>query len=147
MSEPLSAPSPAPQSAATSSRALASVLLAGAVATLLVWADQRMDTWAQTHALAATLALWALAVGAIIVLRGLTRHWARLMVRALDRSAARLAQRRADRRLWSLAQQDQRLMADLQSALGQQEHSPPRDVLALTERQAERLVRQRLYQL
>lgn len=118
MRTPLPAQGPSRPAAATSSRALASVLLAGAVAALLVWADQRMDAWAQTHALAATLALWALAVGAIIVLRGITRQWARLMVRGLDRYAAHVAQRRADRRLWALAQRDERLMADLQSALG-----------------------------
>ena len=129
----------------TSSRALASLLLAAGVSALVVFADQRMASWADRHEVAAWLVLWGIAVLAIVLLRGLTRLLARQAMGALDQWSANVARRRADERLWAIAQTDPRVMADLQSALDSSEEGPAKDLLALTQRRAARIVRDRLY--
>lgn len=129
----------------SSSRALASLLLAAGVATLVVVADQLMESWAERHVIAAWLALWAIAVAAIVVLRGATRALARQTMHGLDAWSAHVAQRRADRRLWAMAQEDPRLMSDLRSALDRAEDGPAKDVLALTQRRAQRIMRKHLH--
>ena len=131
----------------TSSRALASVLLAAAVAALVVLADHLMLAWAERHEIAAWLALWGVAVLAIALLRGLSRVAARSAMGALDAWSARVAQRRADERLWHMAQTDSRLMADLQSALDRSGEQAPADVVELGQRRAARILRERLYYL
>lgn len=131
----------------SSSRALASLLLAAGVATLVVVADQLMESWAERHVIAAWLALWAIAVAAIVVLRGATRALARQTMHGLDAWSARVAQRRADRRLWTMAQNDPRMMSDLRCALDRGEDGPAPDLEALTQRRAQRIVRNRLYHI
>ena len=129
----------------TSSRALASVLLAAGVAALVVLADHLMEAWAERHEIAAWLALWGVAVLAIVLLRGLSRVAARRAMGALDAWSARVAQRRADERLWHMAQTDSRLMADLQSALDRSGERAPSDLVELGQRRAARILRERLY--
>ncbi len=70
----------------TSSRALASLLLAAGVSALVVLADQLLESWAERHEMAAWLVLWGVAVAAIVLLRGITRMAARHAMGALDRS-------------------------------------------------------------
>ena len=129
----------------TSSRALASLLLAAGVAALVVLADQLLDSWAERHEVASWLVLWGIAVVAIALLRGVTRYVARNAMGALDSWSANMAKRRADERLWSMAQTDARLMADLQSALDRSGKGPAKDVVDLTQRRAARILRDRLY--
>ena len=127
--------------------ALASVLLAAGVAALVVLADHLMEAWAERHEIAAWLALWGVAVLAIVLLRGLSRVAARRAMGALDAWSARVAQRRADERLWHMAQTDTRLMADLKSALDRSGEQAPSDVVELSQRRAARILRERLYYL
>ena len=134
-----------PRPERTSSRALATVLLAAGVSALVVGADQWMEPWAERHVLAAWIALWAIAVAAIVVLRGATRALARQTMVGLDAWSARVAQRRADRRLWAMAQTDARLMSDLQAAMDRDQDGPAKDVLTLSQRRAQRIVRNRLH--
>lgn len=129
----------------TSPRVLASLLLAAGVATLVVIADHLMASWAERHEVAAWLALWGIAVLAMALLRGLSRMLACKAMSALDQWSARLARRRADQRLWSMAQTDERLMADLQSALQRSGQSAPRDVVDLGQRRAARILREGLH--
>ena len=129
----------------TSSRTLASLLLAAAVSAMVVMADQLMDAWAERHEIAAWLVLWGIAVAAIMLLRGITRVAARQAMGALDQWSARVAQRRADERLWQMAQTDARLMSDLQAALDRSNQAPAKDLMELTQRRAARIVRDRLY--
>lgn len=140
----LSAPSAAP---VTSSKTLANLLLTAGVAALVVGVDQLIDSWAESHVVAAWLALWAVAVLAIVLLRGLTRHLAQNLMTGLDAWSAHVARRRADERLWSMAQSDPRLMSDLQVAMDRASEavSPVRDLESLMTRRAARLVRDRLY--
>ncbi|MFM8863720.1 MAG: hypothetical protein ACKOFG_02145 [Limnohabitans sp.] len=137
----------APRAERTSSRALAGLLLAAGVSALLVLADHLLASWAQRHEIAAWLVLWGIAVAAIVLLRGLSRAAARHTMKALDGWSARLARRRADERLWSIAQTDTRLMADLQSALERSGEAPGPDRVDLSQRQAARILRERLHYL
>ena len=122
-------------------------MLAAGVATLVVVADHLMESWAERHVIAAWLALWAIAVAAIVVLRGATRAMARQTMLGRDAWSARVAQRRADRRLWTMAQDDPRMMSDLRCALDRDEDGPAKDLLALSQRRAQRIVRNRLYHI
>ena len=129
----------------TSSRALASVLLAAGVAALVVLADHLMEAWAERHEIAAWLALWGVAVFAIVVLRGITRVLARKAMVALDQWSAGVAQRRADQRMLSMAQDDPRLMADLNAALARDSEGPAQNTMDLSQRRAVRVLRDPLY--
>ena len=101
----------------TAPRSLAALLLAAVVASLVVVADQMMDSWADGHMLAAWVALWAVAFAAVGLFAGASRHLAAKLLVRLDAWSANLAQRRADERLWAIAQTDARLMAELQGAM------------------------------
>ena len=91
--------------------------------------------------------VFAAAVLAIAALRGLSRYLAQQAMQRLDGWSAEVAQRRSDRRLWAMAQDDSRMMADLQAAFDREddENAPARDVLALSHRRAARIVRNRLH--
>ncbi len=131
----------------SSSKTLANLLLAAGVAALVVGVDQMIDSWAESHVVAAWLALWAVAVLAIVVLRGLTRHLAQNLMTGLDAWSAHVARSRADERLWSMAQSDPRLMSDLQVAMDRASETPgpAQNLENLVTRRAARLVRDRLY--
>ena len=132
---------------ATSAKALATLLLAAGVAALVVMADQMIDDWAETHVIASWLALWAVAVLAIGALRGVTRMLAQKTMANLDGWSAHVARRRADQRLWAMAQNDTRMMRDLQTAMDRadDDSAPAKDVHALMSRRVERMVASRLY--
>jgi hypothetical protein len=114
----------------TSSKTLANLLLAAGVAALVVGVDQMIDSWAESHLVAAWLALWAVAVLAIVLLRGLTRHLAQNLMTGLDAWSAHVARSRADERLWAMAQSDPRLMRELQVAMDRSSEAtgPARDL-------------------
>lgn len=131
----------------TSSKTLANLLLAAGVAALVVGVDQLIDSWAESHVVAAWLALWAVAVLAILVMRGLTRHLAQNLMTGLDAWSAHVARSRADERLWSMAQSDPRMMRELQVAMDRASEAtgPARDLENLMTRRVARLVRDRNY--
>jgi hypothetical protein len=141
-------PAPAAVAApASSTKTLATFLLAAGVAGLVVMADQLIDDWAETHVIASWLALWAVAVLAIGALRGVSRLFAQKMMATLDGWSARVARRRADERLWTMAQSDERLMHDLQTAMDRADvtQTASLDMSTLMDRRAARIVRNRLY--
>lgn len=129
----------------TSSRPLASLLLTAGVSTLVVLADHWMAAWAEHHEVGAWLALWAVAVLAIVLLRGLSRRLARQVTTALDQWSARLAQRRADERLWDMARSDPRLMTELQCAVSRIEEGPEENITERAQHRVARLLRDRMY--
>ena len=131
----------------SSTKTLATWMLAAGVAALVVLADHLIDDWAETHVLAAWLALWAVAVAAIAALRGVSRHLAQNLMAGLDSWSAHVARRRADERLWAMAQNDSRLMTDLQTAMDRAEDSqaPVTDLTTHMTRRAARMVKNRLY--
>lgn len=97
-------------------RSLAGVLLAAMVATLVVVADQLMDTWADGHLLAAWVLMWVIGFAALALLAPTARSLAARVMAGLDGWSQHVARRRADERLWDLARKDARVMADIQAA-------------------------------
>ena len=140
----LSAASVAP---ATSASILATGMLAAGVAALVVVVNHMIDDWAETHVIAAWLALWVVAVVAIAALRGVSRMLAQGMMAGLDAWSADLARRRSDQRLWAMAQQDSRLMQELQTAMDRAEltDAPVADLTTYMSRRAARMVNSRMY--
>ena len=132
---------------ATSTKTLASLMLAAGVAGLVVIADQMIDSWAESHVVAAWLALWAVAALAIGALRGVSRALAQNLMTGLDAWSAHVARRRADERLWAMAQTDVRMMRDLQTAMDRADDGtqPVDDITALMTRRATRMVQNRMY--
>lgn len=131
----------------TSANTLATGMLAAGVAALVVLANHMIDDWAETHVIAAWLALWAVAVVAIAALRGVSRMLAQAMMAGLDAWSADLARRRSDQRLWAMAQQDSRLMNELQSAMDRAENTraPATDLTTYMSRRLARMVHSRMY--
>jgi hypothetical protein len=132
---------------ATSAKTLSTLLLAAGVAALVVLADQMIDDWAETHLLASWLALWAVAVLAIGALRGVTRLLAQKLMANLDGWSAQVARRRSDQRLWAMAQNDTRMMRDLQTAMDRADDDimPAKDIHELMDRRAARIVNSGLH--
>lgn len=97
-------------------RGLAGVLLAAMVATLVVVAEQLMETWADGHLLAAWMLAWVVGFAALALLAPTARSLAGRVMAALDGWSQDVARHRADNRLWDLARTDSRVMADIQSA-------------------------------
>jgi hypothetical protein len=130
-----------------STKTLASWMLAAGVAALVVTTDILIDAWAESHVLAAWIALWVVAVVAIAALRGVTRLMAQNMMTGLDAWSANVARRRADQRLWAMAQSDSRMLRDLQTAMDRAEETdiPAPDVTTLMSRRVARMVNSRLY--
>ena len=130
-----------------STKALSTWLSTAGVAALLVLANHLMDDWAETHLMAAWLALWALAIVAIVVLRSVSRMLAQNMITGLNQWSAHLARRRADERLWNMAQADSRLMGELQTAMDRADEIglPTPNLTTYMTRRAARMVHNRLY--
>lgn len=128
-------------------RFLATALLAAVVTAVLLATERWLGGWAESHLVAAWLALWGVAVLAIVLLRGLTRLLAQRLMAHLDAWSAGLARRRADERLWAMARQDPRMLRELEMAIGRDPAPPPecRSLENLQTRRARRLLRDRLY--
>lgn len=135
------------EATSTSTKTLASWMLAAGVAALVVTTDILIDAWAESHVLAAWVALWVVAVVAIAALRGVTRLMAQNLMTGLDAWSANVARRRADQRLWAMAQSDSRMLRDLQTAMDRAEETdiPAPDVTSLMSRRVARMVNSRLY--
>ena len=98
------------------SHTLAGMLLAAVLAALLVVADQVINTWADGHLLAGWVALWTVAFAALALLAPPLRQVSSAMAQKMVgwRQAARL--REQDSQFWHHANQDPRVMSELQSA-------------------------------
>ena len=104
-----------------SSKGLAAMLLAAVVAALLVVANQMVDNWSDGNLLAAWVILWAVGFAALGLCAGTARKLAVRAVAGLDAWSQRVARARADARFMEAAQNDPRIMAELQAALSRQE--------------------------
>jgi hypothetical protein len=98
------------------SRTLAGMLLAAALAALLVVADQLVDTWADGHLLAVWVGLWTVIFAAMALSAQSLRQLAEATATGMARWSQERAAKRADAAMLRLAQQDHRIMRDLQIA-------------------------------
>ncbi len=83
---------------------------------LLVVADQLIDVWADGHLLAVWVALWTITFAAMALSAPSLRQMTESVAVGLARWARARAARRADAAMLRLAQQDHRVMRDLQMA-------------------------------
>jgi hypothetical protein len=95
---------------------MAGMLLAAFIAALLVVADQLIETWADGHLLAVWVALWAVAFAAMALSASPLRQLAEAGAEGLARWSRERAARRADEDMLRFAQQDHRVLRDLQVA-------------------------------
>jgi hypothetical protein len=98
------------------SRSLAGMLLAVVVTALMVVADQLIDTWADGYLLVVWVALWTVAFTALALLAPPLRQMTDSAAARFTGWSAARAQKRSDNALWDLAQQDYRVISDLQIA-------------------------------
>lgn len=99
------------------SKTLAGMLLAASLASLLVVADQVINTWSDGHLLAGWVALWTVAFGALAFLATPLRRLCS-MASAFFASWWEAAKvRRQEEEMWEFARYDPRVMAELQAAI------------------------------
>ncbi|WP_332814286.1 hypothetical protein [Ramlibacter sp.] len=99
------------------SRSAATLLLATLVSSLLVVANQVVETWTEGHLLAAWIVLWTVAFAAIALLATPARSVGRVLGARWEKIAATRRQARADREYWEAALLDPRVMADISRAM------------------------------
>lgn len=104
-----------------STKGLSAMLLAAMVSSLVVVADQLIDTWANGHLMVAWIALWVVGFVALAIFAGAARKVAVAAVGSLDAWSVRVAKTRADKRLWAIAKTDARVMAELTAAMARNE--------------------------
>lgn len=100
-----------------STKGLSFMLLAAMVSSLVVVADQLVETWVNGHLMVAWIALWVVCFTAMAIFAGAARKLALATVAGLNAWSVKRAQARADDRLWTVAQTDPRMMADINAAM------------------------------
>ena len=103
--------------ASTARAAPPRVLLAALVSSLVVVANQVVDTWTEGHLLAAWIVLWTVAFAAIALLAAPARRAGRVLSARWDNIVATQRQASADREYWQAALLDPRVMADISRAM------------------------------
>lgn len=98
-------------------KGLSFMLLAAMVSSLVVVADQLVETWVNGHLMVAWIALWVVCFTAMAIFSGAARKLAIASVTAFTAWSTKKARKNADDRLWAVAQTDQRMMADINAAI------------------------------
>jgi hypothetical protein len=99
-----------------SSSGLALTLLAAMVSSLVVVADQLIESWADGHLMLAWIAAGLAGFAGLTLFAGAARKVAAVVIGAGNAWSERLAKSRSDARLWDIAKADPRVMADLTAA-------------------------------
>jgi len=107
----------------TGARGLATLLLSAIAAAVMVVAYQVMDSVAEGHLLVIWIAMWVAAFVVLATFTGAALQFALRLKASLDTWSRHIAQARADERLWVAAQNDPRVMADLQCAMTRNEQT------------------------
>jgi hypothetical protein len=94
-------------------RGLATALLAGLAAAVLVVAYQVMDSLAEGHLLVIWMGAWLAGFAALGLLAAPSLQLAALLSGSVQGRLQSLAEQRADARLWAVARQDPRVMSEL----------------------------------
>ena len=105
-----------------SARGMATMLLSAIVATLLVVANQVIDTWTDGHLLVAWTLLWVIAFSMLAIFAqpikvfvlGVSHQWGEWKAKRHDRAQ--------DARMWQAAQYDPRLMSEIRCAMQRAGH-------------------------
>jgi hypothetical protein len=97
-------------------RTLAGMLLAAVVAAFLAVADQLIQTWADGHLLVVWVGLWTVAFTTLALLAPPLRQMTSSAAAIYARWTEARMREHSDNALWAFAQQDHRVMRDLQVA-------------------------------
>ena len=95
------------------SKGLAALLLGALVSSLLVVANQVIDSWSDGHLMAAWIALWMVAFSSLAWFDGPVKGLARNLRKSFLRWARARAQAQQDEKTWAVAQKDPALMSEL----------------------------------
>ena len=98
-------------------KGLSFMLLAAMVSSLVVVADQLVETWVNGHLMVAWIALWVVCFTAMAIFSGAARKLAIASIAVFTAWSMKKAQERADEHLWAVAQTDQRTMTDIKAAM------------------------------
>jgi hypothetical protein len=98
-------------------RAIATLLLAAIVASIVVVANEVVDTWTEGHLLAAWILMWTVGLAALALLAAPARRVATALRASLKAWAAARRQAAQDRKLWDVALTDARVMAEISRAM------------------------------
>ncbi len=102
-------------------RAVAGVLAAAVIASVLVIANQVIDAWSDGHLLLGWVALWSVTFGILALMAPPLRRVCTAATRMVGAWALARQARLSDERLWEVAKQDPRVMAELRAALTRQQ--------------------------
>jgi hypothetical protein len=98
-------------------RAIATVLLAAIVASVVVVANEVVDTWTEGHLLAAWILMWTVGFAALALLAAPARRAAAALRTGLKAWAASRRQAARDEVFWNVALTDARVMAEISRAM------------------------------
>lgn len=112
---------------ASGTRGLSTLLLSAMVTATMVVAYEVMDSVAEGHLLVMWMVLWGVAFAALALFAGASRQLAGRLKNSLDAWSRNVAEARSDQRLWAAAQQDPRIMADLQAAMARHDNDVSAD--------------------
>ncbi len=94
-------------------RALAGMVLAAMVTTLVIVADQIATTWRDTHLLVAWVLTWLVVFAGLALFASPAKAFAQRILQALNAWSRSRAMERAEARRWAFEKNDSRLLADL----------------------------------
>jgi hypothetical protein len=98
-------------------RAIATMLLAAIVASVVVVANEVVDTWTEGHLMAAWILLWTVGFAALALMAAPARRAAAALRAGLKAWAAARRQAAQDEKLWDVALTDARVMAEISRAM------------------------------
>ncbi|MEO7547226.1 MAG: hypothetical protein ABIT82_02290 [Ramlibacter sp.] len=101
----------------SSARGLATLLLAAIVASLVVVANQVIETWTEGHLLAAWIVMWTVAFAGLALLAAPARRASEMLSTGFKAWAASRREAAADDKLWQVALSDARVMADISRSM------------------------------
>ena len=105
----------------STARGLSTILVAGAIAALVLVADQLVDTWVDGHLFAAWVALWTLVFATLAVFAPLIKGFIDEVGQKFEARRENAAQHRNDVAYLASARSDPRVMAELRAAIWRHE--------------------------
>lgn len=98
-------------------RGTATLLLAAIVASLLLVANELVETWTEGHLLAAWIAMWVIGFAGLALFAEPARRAGAAARKRLQAWSVARKQAAEDEKLWNVALSDARVMADLSRAM------------------------------
>jgi len=98
-------------------RAIATLLLAAIVATVVVVANEVVDTWTESHLMMAWILMWTVGFAALALMAAPAQRAAAALRASLKSWAAARREAARDELFWNVALTDARVMAEISRAM------------------------------